>query len=105
MGGGASSWTRVALSISLTELVSTGGGVVGGKGGYAASAADGSPVPGKPLVAVTSVESVSSTIAVKALVLGGSAALYALGHHAAAGAWAAVVTANTAAAETFRRRA
>ncbi|MFI5828204.1 YrdB family protein [Streptomyces sp. NPDC051578] len=48
----------------------------------------------------------AGVLAVKALVLGGSAAaLYALGHHAAAGAWAAVVTANTAAAETFRRRA
>lgn len=42
---------------------------------------------------------------VKVLVLGGSAAaLYALGHHVAAIVMAVVVVANTAVAETFRRR-
>ncbi|MEU0782759.1 YrdB family protein [Streptomyces sp. NPDC006173] len=42
---------------------------------------------------------------VKALVLVGSAAaLYALGHHVAAIVMAVVVVANTAVAETFRRR-
>ncbi|WP_199922898.1 YrdB family protein [Streptomyces sp. NRRL B-24484] len=44
-------------------------------------------------------------LVVKALVLGGSAAaLYGLGHPAAAGVLAAVIVLNTALAETFRRR-
>ncbi|PBC70643.1 uncharacterized protein DUF2568 [Streptomyces sp. TLI_235] len=42
---------------------------------------------------------------VKAVVLGGgAAALYGLGHHAAAYVLAAVIVVNTALAETFRRR-
>lgn len=51
--------------------------------------------PGPPLVLV-----------VKTVVLGsGAAALYAVGHPAAAGVLAVVMVANTAVAETFRRRA
>ncbi|MEU6894660.1 YrdB family protein [Streptomyces sp. NPDC046557] len=47
----------------------------------------------------------AGVLTVKALVLGGSAAaLYALDHHTAALLWAAVVVANTAVAETLRRR-
>jgi multisubunit Na+/H+ antiporter MnhB subunit len=44
-------------------------------------------------------------LAVKALVLlGSAAALHALGHPVAAAVWAAVVVVNTGLAETFRRR-
>ncbi|MFJ8085842.1 YrdB family protein [Streptomyces sp. NPDC096205] len=44
-------------------------------------------------------------LAVKALVLGGSAAaLYGLGHPVAATGWAVLVVVDTGVAETFRRR-
>ncbi|THA51422.1 YrdB family protein [Streptomyces sp. A1136] len=47
----------------------------------------------------------AGVLTVKALVLGGSAvALYALDHHTLALVWAVVVVANTAVAETLRRR-
>lgn len=47
----------------------------------------------------------AGVLAVKALVLLGSAvALYALGHRVAGAVWAAVVVVNTGVAETFRRR-